>query len=113
MFGKIPFSYNFGAQAMLSNSKNIAVNPGACDENNCSETCDKPECSLCLTCLSEKDIFNLQLAFREKTRQGGFKRIFPSKVHFDDDELIKKLTPNNQISVKWFKEKCRENSDWC
>ena len=98
---------------MLSNSKNIAVNPSACVDNNCSENCEKPECILCMTCLSEKDVFNLNRAFKEKTHQGGFKRIFPSKVHFDDDDLIKKLSPNNQISVKWFKEKCKEDIEWC
>jgi len=105
--------YDLGSQEMLSNSKNIAVNPSVCVGNNCSENCDKPECSLCIPCLSAENIFNLHRAFKEKAHQGGFKRIFPTKVHFEDEDLIKNLSPSNQIAVEWFKEKCRENIEWC
>ena len=51
-------------------------------------------------------------AYREHIRRGGFKRIFPSKAHFNE-KFLPKLTEKNQISVKWFEAKCKESIDWC
>ena len=97
---------------MLSNSKNIAVNPENCVDNDCVRNCGKPECNICLTCIDSESVSEFHRAFREHKRIGGFKRIFPSRDHFNE-EFINRLTRNNQISVKWFKEKCQENNEWC
>ena len=105
-------SYDSLAQQMTSNSKNIAVNPGLCIENNCADNCKKPECKLCTPCLGEADIIEMHRAYREHVRRGGFKRIFPSKVHFNDN-FIAKMSPKNQLFTKWFKAKCEEKDTWC
>ena len=97
---------------MTSNTKNIGVKVAQCIDNNCHKNCNKTECKLCTPCLGASSINNMHQAYREHVRRGGFKRIFPSKDHFSDD-YISKLTPKNQDSVKWFKAKCEENSEWC
>lgn len=97
---------------MFAHSKNVGVNPGLCVDNNCDKNCNKPECELCLPCLSEADLNDMLTAYREQLRRGGFKRIFPGKTHFNQD-YIAKATPKNQKSLKWFREKCFENNEWC
>lgn len=97
---------------MTSNSKNIGVNVEQCVSNNCHQNCNKPECEMCTPCLSSSSVNSMHRAYREHVRRGGFKRIFPSKTHYND-EFISKTTPKNKISAKWFKAKCDENSDWC
>lgn len=106
------FSYNPKTEEMLSNSKNVAVNPSTCVDNNCFENCNKHECELCTPCVSEENLQNMFRAYREHVRRGDFKRIFPSQNHFDDD-FTERLSVNNKISVEWFKAKCENNREWC
>ena len=106
------FSYDSLTNQMFSHSKNIAVNPGACVDNNCQQNCDKTECELCLPCLNEADLNGMLQAYREHVKRGGFKRIFPSRKHFADSDITL-ATSRNKISMKWFKAKCEENNDWC
>ena len=104
--------YDSKANIMLSSSKNIAVQASICVANDCTRNCNKTHCELCIPCLSSANLNSLHKAYRENVRRGNFKRIFPSKVHFSED-FISKMSLENQISTKWFKAKCEENSDWC
>ena len=97
---------------MFSNSKNIAVNTRICVSNDCDKNCGKPECELCTPCLGSEDIDNMHRAYREHVRRGGFKRIFPTENHFGED-FVSKMTPRNQILIKWFKAKCAQEEEWC
>jgi tubulin monoglycylase TTLL15 len=97
---------------MLSNSKNIAVNPRTCVDNNCEENCDDPKCELCLTCLSDENLQNLKRAYREHINREGFRRIFPSEAECNDYSEVE-LTENNRISMKWFEAKCLEDEEFC
>lgn len=106
------FSYDEPAKQMVSNSKNIAVLPTNCVKNNCAENCEKDVCKLCLTCAGEENVQSMHAALHEHSRRGSFKRIFPSSKHFDAD-FVKAMTKKNQVSVKWFKEKCHEKEEWC
>lgn len=106
------FSYDLKSDEMLSNSKNIAVDPTACVDNNCADNCAHPECELCSTCLSEQNLRHLHQAYREHKRRGGFKRLFPSVQHFNNS-FTDEMTKNNRIAAKWFTEKCQKEDDWC
>lgn len=97
---------------MASNSKNIGVNPGICMDNRCDQRCNETLCELCTPCMDETIMNSLHQAFREHVRRGGYKRIFPSKPHFNED-FIAKLSTKNQIATKWFKVKCEYNRFWC
>ena len=97
---------------MITNNGNIFLNVEACDEQLCQQSCEHETCSLCHKCLDEDNLFHLHNAYREHQRRGDFKRVFPSENHFGD-EFINQLSPNNQISAKWFREKCKKSKDWC
>lgn len=105
------FSYDQQSTDMISNLGNIAVKLRACVDNNCDKSCQKPQCELCATCLDD-EIFNLHKAHREQTRRGGFKRIFPSKIHFNE-HFFGMVTRKNEIMAKWFEAKCQEDQSWC
>lgn len=104
--------YNSTSDAMFSTLKNIGVKPGVCVDHDCDRNCNLPECELCSPCLAQADLDAMRRAYRENTRRGGFKRLFPSKTYYDDD-FISTVSPRNQISLKWFKEKCQEANEWC
>lgn len=106
------FSYDLNFEKMISNFDKIAVNLVNCSINGCHENCEKFECFLCSTCVSEIDMRTLHQAHDEHIRRRGFKRIFPSKPHFDEDSMAE-MTLENQVQAAWFAAKCEENSDWC
>lgn len=108
----INLSYDRESQEMLSNSKNIAVNPMKCVQLDCKENCENQECQLCLTCLNNENQKQLHTAYKEQTRRGGFKRIFPLQKYFVEAEITN-FTENNQISIRWFEAKCLEDYQWC
>lgn len=83
-----------------------------CVKNDCYSNCGRPECELCTPCLIKDDLDGIYEAYRENGRRGGFKRIFPAEA-FYDDEFIKTRNLKNQIALKWFKEKCKMNNEWC
>ena len=97
---------------MVSNSKNIAVDAKTCVELDCHLNCQKKECQLCLPCVGDENLKNMHRAHREHAKRGGFVRLFPSMKHFDYSSITD-MTKNNQISVKWFEAKCRQNEDFC
>lgn len=97
---------------MLSNAKNVVVDPRMCAQNDCELNCHIQDCELCATCLSEKNAHDLQRAFREHRRRGGFKRVYPTENHFSDDVLAR-MSKNNRIIAKWFKSKCQKSNEWC
>lgn len=70
------------------------------------------ECEICLTCASNEDIFNMHRAYRENSRRGEFRRIFPSQMYFNES-VIDKMSKRNQVSTRWFKAKCELNKEWC
>lgn len=96
---------------MISNSKNIAVNLKTCINNECDRNCSKSECRLCLNCVDDVNLQNMHRAYREHRNRGGFQRIFPTNKASQEKKI--ELTINNQISAKWFDEKCHLMSDWC
>lgn len=106
------FSYNLTNDDILSHIKNIAVQPWMCLEHNCQHNCHHAECELCPNCLSEGNLKSLYRAYREQMRRGGFRRIFPSLQHFEND-FVSKMTPKNKISAKWFDAKCENDLQWC
>lgn len=106
------FSYESNSEEMLSSLKNVAIDPSTCIINNCSENCSIKACNLCATCLSEPDLQHLKQAYREHTRRGGFKRIFPSSAHFED-KFVAKMMTKTKMSSKWFKAKCQKDAEWC
>lgn len=95
---------------MISNIGNIAVNIDS--SNDCQKDCAQSECQLCPNCINDETVRMLHESYREHLRRGEFKRIFPSVHHYSDD-FISRLSTKNQISAKWFREKCKERSDWC
>lgn len=94
---------------MISNPSDIAVNLEVCVENICQLNCNKPECELCLNCLNTEELADLHEAYREHSRRGGFKRVFPTKAHPTDDSL----TPKSDLVAKWFAAKCKIDENWC
>lgn len=63
--------------------------------------------------MSENSLYQIREAFREHQHEGNFKRIFPAEIFFNNSQFIESLTLNNQISVMWFKGKCKTNKKWC
>lgn len=94
---------------MVSNPSDIAVNLESCIKNNCLENCDRPECELCMNCLYADQLQELHEAYREQTRCGGFKRVFPSKNH----PKAEKISAKSQFLSKWFEAKCKIDDKWC
>jgi hypothetical protein len=97
----------------VTNEKNLAVNLKECVENNCVNSCFNPECSTCLSCIDKTNLYHIREAHREHLNQGNYVRVFPKKVHFNDKELFNSMTINNQISINWFKGKCKIDKNWC
>ncbi|CRK87998.1 CLUMA_CG001784, isoform A [Clunio marinus] len=100
------------AYEMVVAKKNIAVDPKTCADNNCDSNCNLKVCELCTPCLSQDNYDELRRAFIEHLRKGDYKRIFPSDVYYND-EYLNKMTPRNQLSMKWFHEKCKAYPEWC
>jgi tubulin monoglycylase TTLL15 len=94
---------------MISNPSDIAVNLDSCIKNNCKESCFKPECELCLNCLKTEQIADFHETYREHSRRGGFKRVFPSKSH----PTAQKLSPRSEMVAKWLEAKCGVDENWC
>jgi hypothetical protein len=63
--------------------------------------------------MTSEVLYQLSEAFREHQNTANFKRVFPLENHFNDEELIAKMTKNNQIQMRWFKGKCEEDRRWC
>lgn len=98
---------------IFSNLANIAVDPETCFYHRCDEDCYNVECQACSSCIGKDDADNMHRAYQEHNRQDGFKRLFPSESYYYNDALISRMTSRNQVSVKWFEAKCREDEDWC
>lgn len=97
---------------MLSAPKDIAVNPEACLALNCHESCDDSGCQLCMPCLPKSAVATLHSAYRENQRKGEMLRLFPNTNYFQP-KLLKQFTALTQLLVKWFKEKCDIDKDFC
>ena len=53
-------------------------------------------------------------AFREHVKRGGrMRRIFPLAKHFNNRNLIARVSDVNRVSIKYFHCMCRINKDWC
>lgn len=70
-------------------------------------------CALCQPCMTPEINYQFSESFREHQNSANFRRVFPSKNHFNDEKLIKKMTKNNQIQTRWFKGKCEDDERWC
>jgi hypothetical protein len=84
----------------------------ASDSKDCVNNCDSLNCQLNLSCLTETNILQFNRSLQEHTKRGGFKRIFPSILHYNE-ALIDELTPENQLMAKWFRNKCEKNESFC
>lgn len=98
---------------LVSNIKNIAVNLEECVEHDCNANCNLTICEICPSCISKANLYHLKESFREHQQKGNFVRLFPSKIYYDNHELIANATSNNQLSIRWFKGQCEKNNDWC
>lgn len=94
---------------MIANPSDLAVNLNDCLQYNCLENCGQPECELCLNCLDNEQIAEIREAYREHTRSGGFKRVFPSKLYPTAETLTKK----SNFVAKWILAKCQIDKTWC
>lgn len=113
MFIKIIFRFHNETQRrMISSFKNIAVDKEICSQHPCTVTCIPKDCQHCRFCMDEDDMLDLHLAFQEHSRRGDMQRIFPSKLHYDES-YIKKLSPANQFTARWFSKMCKLYKDYC
>jgi hypothetical protein len=87
--------------------KNLAI-----DKRNCVENCDDPNCRFSSSCLTESEVQLLNKSYQEHVRSGGMQRVFPSFLHYDDG-FIEQLSDENQFLTKWFREKCRQDEQFC
>lgn len=100
---------------MLASVSNIAVNPSDC--HDCSQPdgevdCSNETCNLCLPCLSNETVNNCLKSYREHEKKGGMQKIFPKAV-YNKAKIIKTLSKETVVLVKWFKAKCDEDPEWC
>ncbi|KAG5680163.1 hypothetical protein PVAND_009688 [Polypedilum vanderplanki] len=98
---------------VIANHKNIAVELETCLANECHRNCSLNKCQICLPCVDDYNRYHMREAFREHSYTNNFRQLFPTKLQYDDDELIKSMTKNNQISIKWFKAQCKNDEKWC
>lgn len=100
---------------MISADKNIVVYAEQCSQPACLESCMPIQCELCLPCLTNDDRNILHDAYREHTRKGNTKRIFPPPIINKklDENYLKNLSQKNQMIMKWFYGKCLMESSWC
>lgn len=93
---------------IVSDEKDVIVPTADC-LNDCE--CTRVECIMCSECTKEYQS-EMQQSFREHMRRGRMKRIFPTQKHYDE-KLISHVSPSNQFAIKWFKEKCKLDAEWC
>ncbi|XP_026480178.1 LOW QUALITY PROTEIN: tubulin polyglutamylase TTLL6-like [Ctenocephalides felis] len=106
------FFYILGENTqMLSANKNILVNAEVCSSYECNNSCSNKKCSLCLHCLTTKDVEDLHMAYQEHMNRGDCKRIFPEKMVRNIN--LKKYSHKNQLIIRWFNEKCKADYTWC
>jgi hypothetical protein len=96
----------------ITSFKNVAIDIEACSRAVCDNSCENAYCSFCLSCISGRNVKHTYEAYQEHMRRGEMLRIFPSKLHYDD-EFIQHLRPSNQFSAKWFKKMCSKREDFC
>jgi hypothetical protein len=101
------------SDVVIANHKNIAAGIDVCEKHDCHRDCTYHKCKICLSCASAYNKYQMREAFREHTYENNFKRLFPTRYHFDDDELIESMTENNKVSIAWFKAQCINNKKWC
>lgn len=97
---------------LVSNKKNIATGLENCLKYDCAQNCNRTRCEICAPCTSQSDRFQMREALREHQHSANFKRLFPSQRYYLDDYL-RSVSKNNQISMKWFHEKCKNDPRWC
>lgn len=100
---------------MISADKNIVVFAEQCSQPACLESCVPIQCDLCLPCLSVDERAILHVAYREHTRKGNTKRIFPPPIVDKklDNVYMETLSQTNQMIMKWFYGKCLMEASWC
>ncbi|XP_070501647.1 probable tubulin polyglutamylase ttll-15 [Chironomus tepperi] len=101
------------SDVMVANRKNIAVDVESCLKDECYKSCEHPSCKLCSPCVKAENRYQMREAFREHLYEGNLRRLFPSKIFYEDKELYDTLTENNQFSVDWYRAKCLEDEKWC
>jgi hypothetical protein len=106
------FRYNPQAMKMISTPSDIAVDLETCLANKCHDDCSKIECELCLNCLEDRNLEDFHESYRETTRRGAYKRVFPSEK-FTGEEYIEGLTTRSEKVLKWFNAKCRNDEKFC
>ncbi|KAG5677462.1 hypothetical protein PVAND_007220 [Polypedilum vanderplanki] len=98
---------------IVANRKNIAVGLESCLKNDCYRKCSLNECKICLPCVDDFNRYQMREAFREFSYMNNFRRLFPTKLHYYDQNLIESMTENNQISINWYRAQCENNEKWC
>jgi hypothetical protein len=100
---------------MLSAPKDITVNPESClkclkEEGDVE--CENADCTLCYPCMNNETVQQFRRAYREHQRRGEMKRLFPTAI-YDQPKFAKQLNEINNLQVKWYKEKCEVDAEWC
>ncbi|XP_046687090.1 probable tubulin polyglutamylase ttll-15 [Homalodisca vitripennis] len=96
-------------------TKNVAVSAAECTSAVCVG-CMAPQCQLCLPCLTPDTLDTLYRAYREHTSRHDCHRIFPppmTQESAETTEVSDLLSPENQLMVRWFQAKCKQDSSWC
>ena len=101
------------SDTIVKNQKNLATSITECVQNDCQNNCNKTICEICQPCMKSQTFYQLSEAFREHQNAANFKRVFPTKYHYGAEQLMQKMTENNQIQLMWFKGKCEEDERWC
>eukprot|EP00794_Sanderia_malayensis_P020176 gene20176-22151_t len=100
---------------MTMNDRDIMVNSLACRRAACLIQC-KPECNLCIQCLSDETKEHLQKAYSEHVNRGNYRRVLPIPKEelksIDKQDLIPR-GKNNEMMEKWFDGKCKQDTAWC
>ncbi|KAG5674510.1 hypothetical protein PVAND_004472 [Polypedilum vanderplanki] len=64
--------------------------------------------------MTESESYIAHQSYREHARKGArMKRIFPTSRHYNNNDLISRLSDTNKFSIKWFHTLCKINQDWC
>uniref|UniRef100_A0A8D8QD87 Tubulin polyglutamylase TTLL4 n=1 Tax=Cacopsylla melanoneura TaxID=428564 RepID=A0A8D8QD87_9HEMI len=99
--------------------KNLVVESDSCSRALC-HSCESPECLVCKQCLSDSSLMTLQKQYLQYINRRDMRRVFPPRMNKDgkfNSSLVSmkedQLSPENQLSVRWFRGKCLQNSDWC
>ena len=78
-----------------------------CKSSACQDSCYYPKCKLCSQCISEDDLLDIAIAWREQESRHFYERALPRSSDCMADDA------NQSVHKTWLCRMCSYDPEWC